>query len=73
MTAPDLLEMKLIDGIVPEPSGGAHLDPDAAIQSLGHTLTSALAELAPLSAEELIDQRYRKFREMGNFFTEAAV
>src|SRR5690349_10381346 len=41
LTAGDLLNLKLIDGIVAEPSGGAHLDPDAAIQSLRHTLKTA--------------------------------
>jgi acetyl-CoA carboxylase carboxyl transferase subunit alpha len=73
MTATDLLEMKLIDGIVGEPPGGAHLDPDAAIQSLRQTLKPALEELSALSLEQVIDQRYMKFREMGNFFSEAAV
>ena len=48
MTATILLEMKLIDGIVPEPAGGAHLDPEAAsLVALRETLTHALAELAP--------------------------
>ncbi len=70
MTAADLLEMKLIDGIVPEPPGGAHLDPEAAIQSLGKTLKQALAELAPLPPEQVLEERYNKFRRMGNFFSE---
>ncbi len=46
MTSTDLLEMKLIDGIVPEPPGGAHLDPEAAIASLRQTLRQALQELS---------------------------
>ena len=71
MTATDLLQMKLIDGIVPEPPGGAHLDPDAAISSLRQTLEKALNDLAGLSPEHIIQQRYSKFREMGNFFSEA--
>lgn len=73
MTANDLLEMKLIDGIVPEPAGGAHLQPDAAIQALRETLKNALAELTPLAIQEVIEQRYEKFRNMGNFFSEAVV
>jgi acetyl-CoA carboxylase carboxyl transferase subunit alpha len=73
MTADDLLEMKLIDGIVPEPAGGAHLEPDTAIQAARDTLKQALAELTPLSPEEIIEQRYEKFRHMGNFFSEAGV
>jgi len=72
MTADDLLQMKLIDGIVPEPPDGAHLDPDAAKESVRQTLRTALDELAQLSVEQVIEQRYRKFRQMGNFFHEAA-
>jgi acetyl-CoA carboxylase carboxyl transferase subunit alpha len=72
MTANDLLEMKLIDGIVPEPPGGAHLEPETVIQSLRETLKQALAELGSLSTEEIIKERYEKFRNMGNFFSEAA-
>ncbi len=72
MTANDLLEMKLIDGIVPEPLGGAHLEPEAAVQGLKEILKKALAELAPLTPQEIVEQRYDKFRNMGNFFSEAA-
>ena len=68
LTAPDLLKLGLIDGIIPEPPEGAHTDPDGAAASLRETLRSALDQLEPLSAEELIEQRYNKFREMGNFF-----
>jgi acetyl-CoA carboxylase carboxyl transferase subunit alpha len=73
MTAADLLEMKLIDGIVPEPLEGAHLDPDTAIASLRETLKQALASLSGMSAEEVIADRYKKFRQMGNFFSEALI
>ena len=71
MTATDLLQMRLIDGIVPEPPGGAHLDPDAAVASLRRTLATALSSFDGLSPEAIIEQRYSKFREMGNFFSEA--
>lgn len=70
MTSADLLEMKLIDGIVPEPAGGAHLDATAAVEAVRVTLKQALAELAQLSTEEVMQQRYDKFRHMGNFFAE---
>ena len=70
MTADDLLGMKLIDGIIPEPEGGAHLDPEKAINGIRETLRAALAELAPFTPEQLIEQRYEKFRAMGNFFHE---
>ena len=73
MTAGDLLEMKLIDGIVPEPPGGAQLNPEAAIQFLRETLRTALNDLSKLSPEEIIQHRYAKFREMGNFFIEGSV
>jgi acetyl-CoA carboxylase carboxyl transferase subunit alpha len=73
MTAADLLGMKLIDGIVPEPPGGAHLDPEAAIAGVRFTLQQALEELSAIPAAELIEQRYRKFRDMGNFFREESV
>lgn len=71
MTAPDLRQLALIDGIVPEPNGGAHEDPDAAAESLRSTLQAALAELAKVSPDQLVAERYEKFRRMGNFFSEA--
>jgi acetyl-CoA carboxylase carboxyl transferase subunit alpha len=73
LTAPDLLNMNLIDGIVSEPEDGAHTDPDAVIASLRETLKQALSELDGLSPEEIMDQRYNKFRQMGNFFSEVSL
>jgi acetyl-CoA carboxylase carboxyl transferase subunit alpha len=70
LTSEDLLRLGLIDGIVPEPGEGAHSDPDAAAEAVRQTLRPALEELAALSQTELIDQRYAKFRGMGNFFAE---
>ncbi len=70
MTAPDLLALGLIDGIVPEPGEGAHSDPDQAAEFLRLTLRSALAELSGLTPHQLIDDRYEKFRRMGSFFSE---
>jgi len=70
MTAPDLLELGLIDGIVPEPGEGAHSDPDQAAEFLRLTLRSALLELNGLRPQQLIDGRYEKFRRMGSFFAE---
>src|SRR5579872_2288644 len=68
LTAPDLLQLGLIDGIVPEPAEGAHTDADGAAAALRDTLRNALAQLEGLSPEELVEQRYAKFRAMGNFF-----
>jgi len=70
LTAVDLKELGLIDGIVDEPGEGAHVEPDQAAFNLGNTLVQALDELSALSAEELVNQRYDKFRQMGNFFSE---
>ena len=70
LTAPDLVRLGLIDGIVPEPAAGAHEDYDAAAAALKGTLVKVLAELSSLTPEQLIDERYRKFRNMGNFFSE---
>jgi acetyl-CoA carboxylase carboxyl transferase subunit alpha len=68
LTAEDLLGFGLIDGIIPEPAGGAQEDPSTAAANLREVLTQSLAELKELSSNELIQQRYSKFRKMGNFF-----
>ncbi len=68
LTAPDLQHLGLIDGVIPEPEGGAHEDYDATAANLRLTLLDALDRLAPLSPAELVEDRYRKFRQMGNFF-----
>jgi len=68
ITAPDLLDMKLIDEIVPEPDGGAHNDPEATAKMLDPFLTRALDELSQLTPRQIVDQRYEKFRRMGQFF-----
>jgi acetyl-CoA carboxylase carboxyl transferase subunit alpha len=70
LTAADLLELKIIDGIVPEPPGGAHVDPDTTVASLRDTLRRALDELSVVSTEQILEQRYLKFRQMGSFFSE---
>ena len=70
LTAQDLLGYGLIDTIVPEPAEGAHADPDAAAENVRTALRQALSELNGLSATELIEQRYAKFRGMGNYFIE---
>jgi len=70
LTAPDLHRLGLIDTIVPEPPGGAQgTGPGRRVAS--PELRRNLDELAPLTARQLVDQRYDKFRQMGNFFAEA--
>lgn len=71
LTAQDLLQLKLIDGIVPEPGEGAHSDPDAAAESLRLAIRQALDELSPIPEKDLVSDRYAKFRSMGQFFTES--
>ncbi len=68
ITAPDLLELGVIDAIVPEPPGGAHENPEQAARLLDPVLERALAELAEVPTAELLERRYRKFRAMGQFF-----
>lgn len=70
LTSSDLLSLKLIDGVISEPAEGAHTDADKAAEFVRETLRKALAELARLSPQELIDDRYNKFRRMGNYFFE---
>lgn len=70
MAASDIKSLGLIDGIIPEPAEGAHTDPDKAAESVKQAIRTAFSELSSLSAQELIDDRYRKFRQMGNFFAE---
>jgi acetyl-CoA carboxylase carboxyl transferase subunit alpha len=68
ITARDLLEMGLVDEIVPEPEGGAHLDHEAAAALLDPVLERSLRELQALSLSELLKRRYEKYRRMGQFF-----
>ncbi len=67
LTARDLLEMKLIDGIIPEPMGGAHQNHAAAIANLRTAVSRQLDELTKLPHDELLAQRYQKFRRVGEF------
>ncbi|MBF0283275.1 MAG: acetyl-CoA carboxylase carboxyltransferase subunit alpha [Magnetococcales bacterium] len=65
LTAENLLEIRVIDDIVPEPVGGAHRDPITASELLREHLARHLRELIPLSPEELSRLRYEKFMAMG--------
>jgi len=70
ITPPDLKEMAIIDEIIPEPEGGAHLDHDAAAALVDQVLLRHFNELKDQPPQQLIDGRYKKFREMAPFFTE---
>ena len=65
LTSDDLLRFGIIDEIVPEPLGGAHRDPDAAIARVLDHVDAALRELSVLSPDTLLDRRYAKFRRIG--------
>ena len=70
MTAPDLLQLGLVDAIVPEPPGGAHTGHAAAAALLDAALQEHFAQLRPLTPEQLVADRYRKFRAMAQFYEE---
>lgn len=67
LTAPDLLEFGLIDQIVPEPPGGAHINHQEAGSLLDASLSDALRSVRDLGCDERISRRYDKFRRMGEF------
>jgi acetyl-CoA carboxylase carboxyl transferase subunit alpha len=68
ITAQDLKELGIIDEIVPEPEGGAHTDYEAAARLLDAVLDRQLVALTNQSTKDLLDARYEKFRNMGQFF-----
>ncbi|MBI3332540.1 MAG: acetyl-CoA carboxylase carboxyltransferase subunit alpha [Candidatus Omnitrophica bacterium] len=70
LTAKDLLELGLIDEVVPEPLGGGHKDPEAAANALRLAVKRHLQELRKLEPQELLAARQVKFRKMG-LYTEA--
>jgi acetyl-CoA carboxylase carboxyl transferase subunit alpha len=65
ITAPDLVQLGVVDSIVEEPTGGAHQDHDDAAMRLDRALWAQLTALDGLSREELVDDRYRRFRSLG--------
>lgn len=65
ITAQDLLKFGVIDKIVPEPTGGAHREPQLAIERAGAAIAAALADLAGLSADELVERRADKYLAIG--------
>ncbi|MFA5177594.1 MAG: acetyl-CoA carboxylase carboxyltransferase subunit alpha [Candidatus Omnitrophota bacterium] len=65
LTGEDLLKLKIIDEIIPEPLGGAHRDPQKTAANLKASVTQNVKELKSLNKEELLNLRYAKFRSMG--------
>jgi acetyl-CoA carboxylase carboxyl transferase subunit alpha len=70
LTAMDLLKLKVIDKIIPEPLGGAHRNYSEMAKILKEEILLALSELELLSPEELVEMRVEKFRRMGEYLTE---
>lgn len=68
LTSGDLLRLGLIDAVISEPAEGAHTDYDAAAVALGDALEGHLQSLSGLTGEQLVEDRYQKFRHMGSFF-----
>jgi acetyl-CoA carboxylase carboxyl transferase subunit alpha len=68
ITAPNLIALGLVDEVVPEPEGGAHLDHEATARNLDSVLVRSLDELDALPIPELLHRRYEKFRTMGQRF-----
>src|SRR2546421_1099106 len=72
LTAQDLMGLGVVDEIVPEPEGGAHRDPDTAAANLGAALRQNLERLSALPLDELMRNRYDKFRKLGKYSEEIA-
>jgi acetyl-CoA carboxylase carboxyl transferase subunit alpha len=67
LTAPELLKLGVVDGIVPEPLGGAHRDRVAAARMLGERIACELADLKAIPIPKLLERRYRKLRALGQY------
>lgn len=71
-TSRDLLEFGIVDEVIPEPLGGAHRDHRKMATALKGSLSQALRNLSSMSAEQLLDHRYQKFRRIGQFEEQVA-
>ena len=67
LTARDLLEVQIIDEIIPEVTGGAHVDPASQAKRIGDVLERQLVELDPLGPRELVADRHARFRRLGQY------
>ena len=73
ITAKDLLELKLVDEVIPEPLGGAHTDLQATAAAVKAVLVRRLTEVGALSEEARLRERYEKYRRIGHFVDEPVV
>jgi acetyl-CoA carboxylase carboxyl transferase subunit alpha len=65
--AGDLLALGIIDRIIPEPPGGAHIDPEQTFKNVDKSLHQVLKKLEQIPIDQLLEERYRKFRKMGTY------
>jgi acetyl-CoA carboxylase carboxyl transferase subunit alpha len=65
ITAQDLQGREIVDEVIPEPAGGAHVNHEEVFRTVDEVFARQLGELSALSADELLEQRYQKFRHMG--------
>jgi acetyl-CoA carboxylase carboxyl transferase subunit alpha len=70
LTAQDLLDYKIIDGIIPEPIGGAHRDPEGTAKNISEHILAAFEELKTKTPGKLVEERYKRFRKIGSFIEE---
>lgn len=68
ITSDSLLKLGVVDGVIPEPAGGAHKNIKATALAVKKAIVSALDELAKVKLDDLVERRYAKFRAMGNYF-----
>ena len=71
LVAPDLLKLGLVDDVVPEPVGGAHHDHQATAENFREVISKHLDHLCSLKTEQLLNERYDKFRKFGEWNSEA--
>lgn len=67
ITSSDLAELNVIDGIIPEPIGGAHSNPEATMENVKAAILNGLKELNKVSSSHLVENRYKKFAAIGRF------
>ena len=67
LTGEDLVKFGVVDEIIPEPSGGVHRDPETVAVSLKKAILKHIKELSALSSKALLENRYKKFRQVGEF------
>ena len=67
ITAPDLIDLGIVDGRIEEPLGGAHHDPGTAARAISETVTEAINELSKMSPEDRIEKRIEKYLRLGKW------